>query len=611
VDHGDGTYTYTFAKDLGAYDAAITYDPTLRHRFAIQSSGGEWAYVNLVYDFVPNQLPGPNFTFPDSRDIVTTAACNECHGTLTLHGSRIETKYCVVCHNPTLDGGNGHFTKMVHGIHAAGIRSTPYSIGSASFGEVTYPQDLKNCRKCHKGTDSDNWKTKPSMQACSACHDDVDFSGAGTHIAQATNQLCNLCHTPDYIENKHLTDNATPNNPNVPVGAANFTYEISGVTADGNNSPVVVFRILKDGVPATFVTYAPGGTTLLTGFTGSPSFMVAYALAQDPHDSPIDYNNRGNTAGQPVTVSIQNCWNGTQGTLTGPDGSGFYTATLNGSGNAGRWPVGATLRAVALQGYFTQVSPALARHTISVMKACTGDTARRAVVDSANCAKCHEWFEGHGGNRVYQVQVCVMCHVPNLSTSGRGSDPANLALPASTADDMFGLDPLLYPEDTNNFKDMIHGIHASEPRTVPFEFVRDRGTSGIYGYDWSEVTFPGILNNCTTCHLAGTYEIDGMADQALLPSNVRTTSGDPAEIRATILAYRASVPNATDLVNSPVGSSCFYCHTSAAAQAHMEFNGASFGWERGDFETSAPYESCEVCHGPGKVADVEVVHMGE
>ena len=35
------------------------------------------------------------------------------------------------------------------------------------------------------------------------------------------------------------------------------------------------------------------------------------------------------------------------------------------------------------------------------------------------CLECHEIFEGHGGNRVSNAQVCVMCHNPNLSSSGR------------------------------------------------------------------------------------------------------------------------------------------------------------------------------------------------
>ena len=74
------------------------------------------------------------------------------------------------------------------------------------------------------------------------------------------------------------------------------------------------------------------------------------------------------------------------------------------------------------------------------MKNVTGDTTRRVIVKSGyvdntgklvddpaqianltpiGCLECHEAFEGHGGNRVNNVQVCVMCHNPQLTTSGR------------------------------------------------------------------------------------------------------------------------------------------------------------------------------------------------
>ena len=63
-------------------------------------------------------------------------------------------------------------------------------------------------------------------------------------------------------------------------------------------------------------------------------------------------------------------------------------------------------------------------HTPSAVIAVSGDEDRREVVDSDKCASCHEWFEGHGGNRVYNMNICVFCHVPNLSSSGRTVDPA-------------------------------------------------------------------------------------------------------------------------------------------------------------------------------------------
>ncbi len=619
VDHGDGTYTYTFDKDLGAYNASYPYEPMRTHRFAIQSSGGAWNYVNLTYDFVPSQLPGP-FTLPLTRDVVTTAACNDCHGELVIHGSRFETKYCVVCHNPTL--GDGDMTVMVHAIHAAGIRTNPYELAGEDYSHIGYPQDLRHCTKCHDGTDADNFKTRPSRVACGSCHDDVDFATGIGHAAQANDLMCSTCHPPEDIVQRHITDNPTEHSLDIPEGAVNFTYEIAEVTIDGNGSPIVKFRILRDGVPAVFNVYDSQvpGLTLLNNFTGAPSFLVAFYLPQDGVDeAPADYNNFGKKAGQPASVSLENIWKGTQGTLTGPDGSGYYTALINGDKNAGRFPPGATLRAVGLNGYFTQVTPAVARHTISVVKELTGDPVRRRVVDNAKCADCHEWFEGHGGNRVYEIAICTLCHLPNLSTSGRAANLSSYVYGTNSNTDATidhyqavngdGTNVLLWDEDTNNLKDMIHGIHAAHMRTDSYEFVRDRTTSGRFYYDWSHVTFPGALNSCETCHLPGTYELDNLPAN-LLATNTRTTSGDDTTY-SVVDAARSTVPNATDLVNSPQSSACYYCHDSEMAVAHMEQNGGAIRWPRGNWLQTMPTETCIVCHGEGKIADVNLVHSDE
>jgi hypothetical protein len=136
----------------------------------------------------------------------------------------------------------------------------------------------------------------------------------------------------------------------------------------------------------TFVAPAASVSNPLAGFTGGPSFLLAFAMPQDGIATPAEYNNIGNGLGnaQPRSVSIAallSTNNAANGTLVASTSNpGYYTATIKGSG-AWKFPVGAKLRAVALQGYFTQVSPASGRHAISVVKAVTGDAVRRTVVD--------------------------------------------------------------------------------------------------------------------------------------------------------------------------------------------------------------------------------------
>ena len=279
--------------------------------------------------------------------------------------------------------------------------------------------------------------------------------------------------------------NITKHNPAITDGLASFTYDIKSATVNAANDLIIEFGIKQRIAPSTtdtLITLAPPAASVpnpLPGFTGGPSFLLAFAVPQDGIATPADYNNigSGQNNAQPRSVSIANLLgtdNAANGTLVPSTANpGYYTATIKGSG-AWKFPVGAKMRAVALQGYFTQVSPALRRHAISVVKAVTGDAVRRTIVDPAKCSNCHEWFEGHGGNRVYETQVCVTCHVPGIVTSGRGiadAIAADLCVheggredpgPTGRFDRTLPNAALKFPVTANNFKDMIHGIHAGK-----------------------------------------------------------------------------------------------------------------------------------------------------
>jgi cytochrome c553 len=69
---------------------------------------------------------------------------------------------------------------------------------------------------------------------------------------------------------------------------------------------------------------------------------------------------------------------------------------------------------------------------------------------------------------------------------------------------------------------------------------------------------------------------------------------------------RTNVPNATDLVSSPAAASCVGCHDGALAKAHMQQNGAVVDQQR--TALAGTIETCAICHGPGKTADVEAKH---
>ena len=597
----------------------------------------------------------------------------------------------------------GNFTTMIHKIHQGKeLVKENYNYASLVFDDKGFSKlggGQRMCTTCHDGKvaqTADNHKNLPSRQACGACHDGINWAtGGGSTLAdkaataygaalatsghgsasiggpQADDSQCATCHTPQNIRIDHRMENLTKNSTYILPGLAVFTYEIDSASVNStSNSLTVKFRVLQQiadstgsvtnvaKTPVTFVAPAASVSNPLAGYTGSPGFLLAYATSQDGITTPADFNNTGVKQAQPLSVSIAQLLStsnaATIGSMTGPDTNGYYTATILGSGTRA-FPVGSRMRTIALQGYFTQSNAplnlqggtgAVARHAISVLKTVTGDTARRTVVSAEKCASCHEWFEGHGGNRVYETQVCVMCHVPGLATSGRGIADATLqayfnntapntptaSTGAFTLDDKkilaeWGFNATLpnaalkLPVTSNNFKDMIHGIHAGRERVTPFQDARDRSPSAITLLDFRRMDFPGILSNCETCHvtavttdqktynfvpsgaLASVYE----SIDANYAAGILAGTATPAQAKTSL-----NTVNAGDIVTTPFTASCVSCHDRQSAKAHMAINGGAVGLTRSvALPTSRPLEdveSCAVCHGPGREFDTAKVH---
>lgn len=623
--------------------------------------------VNLIYDFLPANNNLPLRASDERREISTIGKCNDCHDKLAFHGGsgRVEMKYCVVCHTDqrkygyaesttTATGysGNtrrindfaaGDMTAMVHYIHqGTALTKDGYNYAGLAFEKLGYSiiatlngkkAGAAMCAKCHTASpeapQGDNWYLKPSRLACGTCHDAVNFkTGAGhgpTSLVQTTDTACASCHNADYIKAKHQHSVQTPHNPTIAANLVNFTYELGEVKAT-DTSVTVKFRISKalsgqTPVPVVFKAPAVGMSAPLDGFTGSPGFLLSYAMPQEGIDKPADYNNLGSGAAnfQPRSVSIGALLDPnkttSEGTLSGPDASGWYTANIVGPSRI--FPAGSSLRNVGLQGTFTQVlaSGNTARPTRSVVAAVSGE-ARRKVVDSDKCAKCHEFFLGHGGSRNYEVQICLQCHVPGIVTSGRGASDAALAAFAFTDDERAILTrwtgtefknplpanvALKFPQTTNNFKDMIHGLHAGKARTTPIQIVRDRLPSAMNIIDGAAIGFPGRLDNCQMCH---TYNgFSQVAAGSLSTRHTADTGGmtTPAQAKTAL-----GTANALDLMTTPFTAACVSCHDKSHAQAHMTQNGGQILVPRNTLD--AARESCATCHGPGKGHDPVVVH---
>ncbi len=747
VDNGDGSYKYTFFRDITKVKEQVdampavsapnnkapnnkadlgdlAYNANLTHRLTIQLSGNAPGTgtntpnattsavaavpmkkpFDAIYDFIP--ATGREATASDaSRVIVANAKCEECHRKLGgipglseeaaaagFHGgSRNNVAYCVVCHTEqrrygraeatattngavrtftgssyVVDGRTiGNLPNFVHKVHAGELLSNKnYNYGGVLLNETKYPQDIRNCTKCHDGsatstaktTQGDNWKSVPSRLACGSCHDGINFAtGTGVRLrdaakgltssafahpagAQPDDSVCSLCHQANTNDLNHLP--VTPpnagsslhvtggnantnaawiasNTARLPPGAITVTYEVKSVARDASKRPVMVFRMLQNGARKDLNPNT--ATDLWDNFMGGPSVYFVYAVPQDGIAAPADFNATASSY-------LRNLWKGTAagataGTLSGPDGDGFYTATLTGV----TIPDSAKMLTGGL-GYSYNASTALpltqtnlADYPVSaptatgqtnriggliviapnVQKVAAGYAARRAIVADARCNACHQELGTftedafHAGQR-NDGTTCSWCHTPNRTSSGWSADSTSF----------------------------VHAIHAGAKRTVPYNWHAISATE-----NFSSVTYPGILNQCETCHLPGTYDFSAAASESALANRqYRTVATGTFSSTGNTFGYSPYVAlnfnygtgfsvsaagviteaQPTTLVTSPTATACFACHDSKDAVAHFQINGGSIYAPRS--LALGTTETCMVCHGSGRIADIKLVH---
>jgi OmcA/MtrC family decaheme c-type cytochrome len=602
TDNGDGTYEYTFASALTAYPAAPVYDETKTHRLGIEirtNSGG----------FLPENIPADNAPFDFrpgggtplfTRLIVDNDTCNACHDNLEEHDeARFDVEYCVQCHNPSsIDGNTGNgidMKRLIHNIHSAradyqivGNGGTPHD-----WSTVVWPQDIRNCQTCHDESDTvntpqaGNWRLVANRAACGTCHYDDGDALNGKHdyaiedgihplsLAFTDDTSCLICHGPGGT----VTDPDTGRLVQIPVAheilektaGKSFAFNVETVINTGQGQfPVITFSVTdpeSGDAPYNIHTDAP----FTTCADGASRLAISIAW------STTEYSNigSGNLPGNPVSMNPLAACGGTSTnngdgtfTVTSPmavpaSASGSLAVTIDGhpavdvnnDGTAERIAVTNAIRYAAI----TDPDP----------------VARRSVVNIQKCDDCHNQLSVHGNNRTDNPDVCVACHNPMMTdVNQRGAGDC-------LAD--FGADDV-----TIDFKHMVHGIHAAGKIKKPYDVCGFGNRTHTYDFP-----YPGRLNNCEGCHLADTYY-----------------PVDPANVFGTTVDVNDPAILTDDRVVSPNTSVCSACHIEALDIEHMEQNGGDFmATKAADGSlVSAGVETCVVCHGPGRTADVKEMH---
>lgn len=474
--HPDRSISYRLAASAPDDD-----EPSLLHRVSVEGRrtfGLETYGDEAQLDFVPNGAPLA------SREIVTTSACASCHGSIGAHGGfRNEVESCVTCHTPQLvdpdTGENLSFARLIHRVHrGANLPSVqggdPFVVVGFQgrifdFSSVAFPQDIRNCEKCHDGADGERFASHPGLAACASCHDRTWYgdlaaipSGFAAHSGspQPDSTLCRGCHPSQGgfagVRDRHTLPRDLP-------GAPTLALAITSVTATAGATPAVTFRMTdRSGVPMT----APTMVSRIAATAAGPTAE---------YRDRIQNTAIGGGANGLLEDLGSGTWRYTFATPLPPDASGTWAFGLEGYRSA-NLPDGTTYRHGAVNPVaYSSVDGA-------------GILPRRVVVETERCNICHGELTAHGNNRVGEVQYCIMCHNPELTDVARR--PAALGPPVSV-----------------DFKVMIHKIHRGED----LPSVRSGTPYTVYGFgntphDFGEVRFPGDVARCSHCHAPGTEE---------------------------------------------------------------------------------------------------------
>lgn len=596
IDNGDGSYEYTFGSALSAYPGGPVFDAAKTHRLGVEIREQAPITSNGIYDFVPAG-GAPLF----ERKIVDNDTCDACHDRLEFHGGpRTDVEYCVTCHNPHStdeDSGNTVDMKaMMHNIHSGrdGYVIIGYGGSLNDFSDIEWSQDIRNCQTCHEESDLDtpqasNWRLQPNRAACGTCHYDDGDPLNGVHdyaIEDGVHPLdllltddtqCILCHGPNSDVANGDVRVAKVHEISEAVAAKAFQYEVVSVTNTApGQMPTVSLRVL-DPTNSSYAT-DPASTAYDINDPSGPfqtgsariSVDIAWSTSELGNVDPNDDLGRSATSGTPfapINIDFK--------TGASNDGNNLFTKT---AGFA--IPTGITGSGLAIVEGRPQVDLGSGPVTLAVTStgrpfAITDATpqSRRKVVDIEKCNDCHNTLSLHGDNRVGNTELCSTCHNPNATDINRRV--AGGACEVAVGGD----------DEPIDLKRMVHRIHS--------------GNAVICGYgnslnDFTDLVYPGHINNCGGCHLDGTYyPVD--------PAKVMATTIDAGADRSSLL---------DDVAISPNASVCSSCHTTDLAKNHMLQNGADFSAMKMEDGTtvSSGVETCTLCHGAGGIADIRKVH---
>ncbi|MDH4325165.1 MAG: OmcA/MtrC family decaheme c-type cytochrome, partial [Betaproteobacteria bacterium] len=521
-----------------------------------------------------------------------------------------------------------------------------FSNSEHNYAEVGFPQDLRNCTKCHdnvKAPQANNWKERPSKEACLTCHQPgpataghpgtwynihVTTLRLGATVADVSNFTCKDCHgagetwRPDQVHFNQLDVNSKKYKVNIESAT------LVAAPGPGTTGTVRVQYYVSDPTnnDAAYDLFAGcAGTPAVCGSNdtfGNLRFILAYQSLPNQPTAVTEfssYNNGGSSA---------NAYAARAGVTS--LGGNHYTVDITVPADTATHVARGTARVVSygqikeakldpvtrLPDTPTTLVNVAAQNTFKDVVLTGSSNPRRAVVSTEKCNACHGLLGTASGSNTLEnafhsgarniVEACVVCHDPNRISSTVMADGSGA-------------------RESYQMKRMIHGIHGGTERTYPYTHgnVRvdsydkacvstvtpaDPGAvctdssgrpitdpaSGVENFT-AEVAYPGLIRDCNACHVNDSWK----EDRGVLGAGI----GNGVDgVRGTL----------DDLVISPKAATCTACHDATGLKTHVvNMGGATFGTlTQGDVLNGTVFEVCQGCHEArvGALRPVDLVH---
>jgi len=617
VNNGDGTYSVRIADGVARFGG-------INGRYLVVLLNGMNALEIAAVGDYPAAIP--------LAGLASSESCVGCHGASgevgrfdpTNRGGHysapMSADACVVCHRPDNPATPGEdeepsymrFARVVHGIHNShNFPDGEFVSDRDTVYDVTYPTYMTNCSVCHSddailpATGDSALAAANAMpfsgEGCFSCHGSMaswtDWfepdGGSGNNpggqdlsihfLLTPTPETadCSVCHSATGIAaNKLVVADAhnglTTERGGIIFGGvdtavtegAKFDWAITGIIDDGANLAISWQASYEGvGVDPCNATAGVGAPVFHGDDDGNLSMLRNYAQGDD-----FILGQSTSAPGQALSVNVTN-----DNTVCA---NGFATTTIPVD------DVDAERGIVALQGKPRVVSVLDPTETMAVRAATptyewmlgSGDAplmTRRDVVDTGECLGCHVGsLYQHGGNRVDNVDMCILCH---NSASNEKNVRVGLGVDESEAyDGKVG--------ETFEMKTMLHRVHsAGVEGQPPYVIYRNRGIyafapdtselpnwpgtgpqivfgsaeDSVINHNFHAADYPRALNACTACHTE---------DFAVIP--------EQAKAMATTVDAGSEewINQLDDTLQGAATTACVTCHADSASKGHAYQN---------------------------------------